>query len=229
MDGEEMATTVTTTVDEEERLTTVYDHSIGELKGRTAIEKAGVVILYYTHSEMEDFYEMYTMRFPEGMCPSGILTLLMIKRNGEYVGKQITFRRHWDMEKCADEVTSGNGEIAVNWRTKFGGTVEISTTWFGSYYTGDAGAVMYPRTAKGKELMRETEEEEMEFPVLFDVREGGTEMVVGYSSSRASNNWLKVKMERGVAAGMKREDIVFNEGSTEWASYPTTICDDCGR
>jgi hypothetical protein len=55
-------------------------------------------------------------------------------------------------------------------------------------------------------------------------------MVVGYSSSRASNNWLKVKMERGVAAGMKRgEGIVFNEGSTEWASYPTTICDDCGR
>jgi hypothetical protein len=28
--------------------------------------------------------------------------------------------------------------------------------------------------AKGKELMRETVEEEMEFPVLFDVREGGT-------------------------------------------------------
>jgi hypothetical protein len=169
------------------------------------------------------------MRFPEGMCPNGILTLLMIKQNGEYVGKQITFRRHWDMEKCADEVTSGNGEIAFNWRTKFGGTVEISTTWFGSYYTGDAGAVMYPKMAKGKELMHETVEEEMEFPVLFDVREGGTEMVVRYSSSRASNNWLKVKMERGVAAGMKREGIVFNEGSTEWASYPTTICDDCGR
>jgi hypothetical protein len=69
----------------------------------------------------------------------------------------------------------------------------------------------------------------MEFPVLFDVREGGTEMVVGYSSSMASNNWLKMKMERGVAAGMKREDIAFNEGSTEWASYPTSICDDCGR
>jgi hypothetical protein len=88
---------------------------------------------------------------------------------------------------------------------------------------------MYPRTAKGKELMREMVEEEMEFPVLFNVREGGTEMVVGYSSSRASNNWLKVKMERGVATGMKREGIVFNESSTEWASYPTTICNDCGR
>jgi hypothetical protein len=193
------------------------------------IEEAGVEILYYTHSEMEDFYETYTMGFPKGMCPSGILTLLMIKRNSEYVGKQITFCRHWDMEKCADEVTAGKGEIAFNWRTKFEGTVEISTTWFGSYYTGDSGAVMYPRTAKGEELMRETVEEGMEFPVLFDVREGGTEMVVGYSSSMASNNWLKVKMEKGVAAGMKREGIVFNEGSTEWASYPTTICDDCGR
>jgi hypothetical protein len=70
----------------------------------------------------------------------------------------------------------------------------------------------------------------MEFLVLFDVREGGTEMVVGYSSSRASNmNWLKVKMERGVVAGMKRGGIVFDESSTEWASYPRTICDDCGR
>jgi hypothetical protein len=88
---------------------------------------------------------------------------------------------------------------------------------------------MYPRTAKGKELMRETVEEEMEFPVLFDVCEGGTEMVVGYSSSRASNTWLKVKMERGVAAGMKRGGIVFNESSTELASYSTTICDDRGR
>jgi hypothetical protein len=36
-------------------------------------------------------------------------------------------------------------------------------------------------------------------------------------------------MERGVAAGMKREGIVFNESSIEWASYPTMICDDCGR
>jgi hypothetical protein len=44
----------------------------------------------------------------------------------------------------------------------------------------------------------------MEFPVLFDVREGGTEMVVRYSSSMASNNWLKMKLERGVAAGMKK-------------------------
>jgi hypothetical protein len=99
------------------------------------------------------------------------------------------------MEKCADKVTSGKGEIAFNWCTKYRGTVEISTTWFGGYYTGDTGAVMYPRKAKVKELVRETVEEEMEFPVLFDVRDGGTEMVVGYSSSRASNNWLKDKME----------------------------------
>jgi hypothetical protein len=134
MDEEDMPTTV----DNEERPTTVYDHPIGELKQRTVIGEVGVVIVYYTHSEMADLYETYTMRFPEGMCPSGALILLMIKRNGEYVGKKITFRRHWDMEKCADEVTSGNGEIAFNWRTKFGGTVEISTTWFGSYYTGDA-------------------------------------------------------------------------------------------
>jgi hypothetical protein len=110
MDGEE----ISATVDKEERPTTVYDHPIGELKGRTVIAEAGVVILYYMHSEMEDFYETYTMRLPEGMCPSGILTLLMIKRNGEYVGKQITFRRHWDMEKCADKVTSCNGEIPFN-------------------------------------------------------------------------------------------------------------------
>jgi hypothetical protein len=48
-------------------------------------------------------------------------------------------------------------------------------------------------------------------------------MVVGYSSSRASNNWLKVKMERGVATGMKREGIVFDESSTEWASYPRVV------
>jgi hypothetical protein len=40
---------------------------------------------------------------------------------------------------------------------------------------------MYPRTAKGGELLRARVEEEMEFPVLFDVREGGIEMVVSYS------------------------------------------------
>jgi hypothetical protein len=83
MDGED----IPTTVDDIERPMTVYDHSIGELKGRTVIEEAGVEILYNTHSEMEDFYEMYTLGFPKGMCPSGDLTMLMIKRNGEYVGK----------------------------------------------------------------------------------------------------------------------------------------------
>jgi hypothetical protein len=225
MDGDDMPTTV----DNVERPTTVYDHPIGELKGRTVIAEAGVEILYYTYSEMEDFYETYTLSFPKGMCPSGDLTLLMIKQNGEYVGKQITFRRHWDMEKCADEVTAGKGKITFHWRTKFEGTVEISTTWFGSYYTGDSGAVMYPRTAKGKELMRETVEEKMEFPLLFDVREGGTKRLLGYSSKLEGNNWLKRKMEQAISAGMKREGIVFNENSSEWASYPTAICDDCER
>jgi hypothetical protein len=52
MDGEKMATTVMTTVDEVERPTTMYDHPIRELKGRTVIKEAGVEILYYTHSEM---------------------------------------------------------------------------------------------------------------------------------------------------------------------------------
>jgi hypothetical protein len=77
--------------------------------------------------------------------------------------------------------------------------------------------------------MREAVEEEMEFPLLFDVREGGRERVVGYSSKMAGNNWLKMKMEKEVAADMKWEGIVCNEGSSEWASYPTAICDDCGR
>jgi hypothetical protein len=126
-------------------------------------------------------------------------------------------------------VTSGQGEIAFNWHTKFEGVVEIITTWFGSYYTGDTGSVMFPRKAKEKELMHPTVEEEMEFPILFDVRDGGKEMVVGYQPGRASNNWLKEKMEKGVAAGMKRVGIVLNESSTEWPLYPTTICDDCGR
>jgi hypothetical protein len=218
-----------TTVDDVERPTTVYDHPIGVLKGRTVIEEAGMEILYYAHSEMGDFYETYTMGFPKGMCPSGELTLLMIKRNGEYTGKQITFRRHWDMKKCADEVTAGKGEMAFHWRMKFEGTVEISTTFFGDYYTGDSGAVMYPRKAKKQELMRETVEEEMEFPLLFDVREGGTERVVGYSSKFPGNNFLKRKMEEAVAAGMKSEGIVFNQDKSEWASYPKSICDDCGR
>jgi hypothetical protein len=78
MDGENMPTTV----DDLERPTTLYDHPIGELKGRTVVAEAGVEILYYTHSEMEDFYETYTLGFPKGMCPSGYLALLMIKRTG---------------------------------------------------------------------------------------------------------------------------------------------------
>jgi hypothetical protein len=76
-------------MDNEERPTTVYDHQVVELSGKTWIEKVGIEILYYNHTEKDDIYESYTMRFPDGICPSGILTLSMTKRTGEHVSKHI--------------------------------------------------------------------------------------------------------------------------------------------
>jgi hypothetical protein len=94
-------------------------------------------------------------------------------------------------------VISGRGEIILKWRHKFEGAVEISTPYFGSYCTGATASVMFPDRAKRNEIMRDTVDDEMVRPILFEVRTGGTEHVVEYTPTREDNDWLKDNMERG--------------------------------
>jgi hypothetical protein len=164
---------------EEEAPTEVYEVPLGELAGRTDPKKKGVEIWKYDYREGKDYYETYVKRFKADVCPAGILCLSMTKKNGEYVGKQISFRKHWEFNECTNEVISGHGEINFKWRTEFGGTVEITTTYFGTYDTGDNGSVMFPRRAKREGLMAESLEEELRRPILFNVRDGGAQQVVG--------------------------------------------------
>jgi hypothetical protein len=51
------------------------------------------------------------------MSPGGMLTLTLTKKNGEYVGKQITFRRDWDFVDCANQVIAQRGYINFRWKT----------------------------------------------------------------------------------------------------------------
>jgi hypothetical protein len=165
-------------------------------------------------------------RFNADVCPAGILCLSMTEKNGECVGKQISFRKHWEFDECAKIVILGRGEINFNWRTKFGGTVEITTTYFGTYDTGDHVSVMYPKRAKCEGLMVETLEEKLRRPILFDVRDGGAQQVVGYNRLVETNELLKDNMERGVWCGMARKGIVFDHGNTQWG-YEKAFCVFC--
>jgi hypothetical protein len=99
----------------------------------------------------------------------------MTNKNGVYLGKFITFRNNWDFVACANEAAKGDARIVFNWRTKYDNSVEITSTFFGEYNTRSTGTVMLPSMTKMKGLMRETIEEEMVDPVLFDVMDGGTQ------------------------------------------------------
>jgi hypothetical protein len=52
---------------------------------------------------------------------------------------------------------------------------------------------MVPRRAKREGLMAETLEEELRRPILFDVRDGGAQQVVGYNRLVETNESLKDK------------------------------------
>jgi hypothetical protein len=63
-------------------------------------------------------------------------------------------------------------------------------------------------------------------PILFEVRNGGTEHHVGYTQAMEGNDWLKDKMERGVRAGMARAGIRFDQDETEWG-YENDFRESC--
>jgi hypothetical protein len=72
--------------------------------------------------------------------------------------------------------------------------VEITTTYFGKYNTGYTGVVILPSMAKTKGgLMRESINDEMVDPVLFNVRDSGSENQVGYMGAQRDNPFLKEK------------------------------------
>jgi hypothetical protein len=190
------------------------------------VEEVGVEILKYEITEGSNLNETWVINSLKAMSPDGSLCMTLSQKNGEYVGKQITFRRDWDYEKCADEVIAGRGEIVFKWRNKFDGAVEISTTFFGRYCTGSTASVMFPGRAKRNEIMRDTVDDEMVRPILFEVRTGGTEDVVGYTETREGNDWLKESMERRVWVGMDREGIVVNKSKTKWG-FSNVFCESC--
>jgi hypothetical protein len=80
--------------------------------------------------------------------------------------------------------------------------------------------------AKMKGLMRETIEEEMVDPVLFDVRDGGTQPQVGYMSNQTDNKFVQDRMESGIFHGIKTAGIVFNKSMTGWR-YAVDVCEHC--
>jgi hypothetical protein len=206
----------------------LYDRPIGDLTGRKIVDASGCEILKFEHVEGNDRYETCTVRFPGFQSPGGILTLTLTEKNGEYVGKQITFRRDWDFAECADQVTAQHGSINFRWKTLFEGTVEVTTPSFGTYVTGSTGTVMDPTKAKEMMLMRPTVEEEMKDPIFFEIRLGGTHLLDGYSSTEEHNDWLKAKMEEAVDIGMCKEGIVFNRSKTEWG-YLGEFCEKCDQ
>jgi hypothetical protein len=208
----------------------VYTMPLGELKGKTEInggEGPGVVILKFVSTEGDDVYENYEMKTPHFISPHGKLVLTMTNKNGAYVGKHITFsRNNWDFKACASQAAAGEGQINFKWRTKYDNAVEIMTTYFGKCNTGYSGVVLLPSMAKMKGLMRETIDDEMVDPVLFNVRDGGLENQVGYMGRQRENSFLKETMETAVYRGIVKEGIVFNEGMTEWTWYEMA-CEHC--
>jgi hypothetical protein len=124
-----------------EEPTKVYDVPVDSLSSRTLIKEVGVEILKYDYTEGSDLNETWVINYPKAMSPNGSLSMTLSQKNGEYLGKQITSRRDWDYEKCADKVIAGRGEIVFKWRHKFDGAVEISTPFFGRYCTGSTASV----------------------------------------------------------------------------------------
>jgi hypothetical protein len=121
----------------------------------------------------------------------------------------------------------GDARIVFNWRTKFDNSVEITSTFWGEYNTGSTGTVMLPSMAKMKGLMRETIEEEMVDPVLFDVRDSETQPQVGYmSNQRTENKFVQDRMESGIFHGIKTAGIVFNKSMAGWR-YAVDVCEHC--
>jgi hypothetical protein len=207
----------------------VYGKPLGELTGRTEInggEGPGVLILKYVSADGDDVYENFEMKMPHFISPHGKLILTMTNKNGVYLGKCITFRNNWDFVACANEAVKGDARIAFNWRNKYDNAVEITSTYFGRYNTGSTGTVMLPSMAKMKGLMRETIEEEMVDPVLFDVRDGGTESQVGYMSHQIENKFVQDRMESGIFRGIETAGIVFNGSMTGWR-YAVDVCEHC--
>jgi hypothetical protein len=209
----------------------VYGLSLGELTGRTEInsgEGLGIVILKFVSTKGVDVYENYEMKLPHSISPHGKLVLTMTNKNGAYVGKQITFRNNWDFEACAtQQAAAGEGKINFKWRTTYDNAVEIKTTYFGKYNTGYTGVVLLPSMAKMKGLMRETIDDEMVDPVLFNVRDGGSENnQVGYMGTQRDNLFLKEKIEIAIYRGIPKEGILFNDGMTGWTYYEMT-CEHC--
>jgi hypothetical protein len=207
----------------------VYGMPLGELKGKTEInggEGPGVVILKFVSTEGDDVYENYEMKMPHFISPHGKLVLTMTNKNGAYVGKQITFSNNWDFEACATQAAAGDGQINFKWRTKYDNAVEITTTYFGKYNTRYSSVVLLPSIAKMKGLMRETIDDEMVDPVLFDVRDGGSDNQVGYMGRQREKSFLKETIEIAVYRGIAKEGIVFNEGMTGWTWYKM-VCEHC--
>jgi hypothetical protein len=85
---------------------------------------------------------------------------------------------------------------------------------------------MLPSVAKLKGLMRENINDEMVDPVLFDVRDGGSENQVRYMGAQKDNPVLKEEMESSIYRGIAKEGIVFNNGMTGWTYYENA-CEYC--
>jgi hypothetical protein len=102
----------------------------------------------------------------------------------------------------------------------------ITTTYFGKHNTGYTGVVILPSMAKLKGLVRESIDDEMADPVLFDVRDGGSENQVGYMGAQRDNELLKEKMEIAIYRGIAKEGIVFIDGMTGWTYYENA-CEHC--
>jgi hypothetical protein len=126
-------------------------------------------------------------------------------------------RHRWPQERGPDQ---------LQLEDKYDNAVEITTTYFGKYNTGYTGVVILPSMAKLKGLMRESIDDEMVDPVLFDVRDGGSENQVGYMGAQRDNQFLKAKMEIAIYRGIAKEGIVFNDGMTGWTYYENA-CEHC--
>jgi hypothetical protein len=86
---------------------------------------------------------------------------------------------------------------------------------------------MLPSMAKMKGLMRETIEEEMVDPVLFDIRDGGTQPQVGYMSNQTENKFVQDRIESGIFRGIETAGIVFNKSMTGSWRYAMDVCEHC--
>jgi hypothetical protein len=66
--------------------TEVDDCPVGSLSGRTLIEERNIEILRYECTKGSDLNETWVMSYLKEMSPSGLLTLRMTQKKGEYLG-----------------------------------------------------------------------------------------------------------------------------------------------